>query len=136
MGKKHPGGRPKIVDKEVLQKLEEAFLMDCTDLEACFLANISKSTLYNYQEEHPEFLERKEALKQNLFIKARRTFLQQMENSYGNSMDYMSRKKKDEFAQRNELTGKEGKDLIPIAQADKELSEQTLDGYLNQGHSV
>ena len=48
----------------------------------------------------------------------------------------MSRKKKDEFAPRSELTGKEGRDLIPIGQADKELSEQTLDGYLNQGHPI
>lgn len=136
MGKKSNAGRPTIVTSETLRKLEEAFVMDCTDLEACFLANISKSTLYDYQLLHPEFVERKEALKQSNFVKARKTIANHLDDNYGNAVDYMSRKKKDEFAQRNELTGKEGKDLIPIAQADKELSEQTLDGYLNQGHSV
>ncbi len=45
--------------------------MGCTDLEACLAADISKSTLYNYQDAHPEFLERKERLKENPFMLAR-----------------------------------------------------------------
>jgi len=53
-------GRPPVVDDIALQKLEEAFAMGCTDLEACLYADISSSTLYNYQKAHPDFLERKE----------------------------------------------------------------------------
>lgn len=58
-----------------VQKLEEAFLMGCTDLEACLFADISKSLLYAYQQENPEFLERKETLKQNPFMLSRSVLL-------------------------------------------------------------
>jgi hypothetical protein len=54
-----------------VNKLEEAFLMGCTDLEACLFADISKQTLYNYQESHPEFVDRKESLKQNPLLLSR-----------------------------------------------------------------
>ena len=66
-----PGGRPTVVTKSVLLKLEQAFLLGCTDLEACFAANISKSTLYKYCDENPEFSERKEALKKRPVYMAR-----------------------------------------------------------------
>ena len=65
------GGRPTVVTDECIQKLEGAFLMGCTDLEACLLANISKSSLYSYQAANPEFLDRKESLKTNPVMLAR-----------------------------------------------------------------
>lgn len=135
MKKKSNAGRPTVVTPEVLLKLEEAYLMDCTDLEACFYANISKTTLYVYQEKHPEFQERKEWLKQNNFIKARRTIANHLDDNYSSAVDYMSRKKKDEFAQRNELTGKEGAALIKIAPEEREVIEQALHGFINNGNS-
>jgi hypothetical protein len=71
MAKKSNGGRPTVFTQEVLQKLEYAFSLGCTDLEACFYADISKSSLYNYQNENPEFLERKESLKERPVLLAR-----------------------------------------------------------------
>ena len=62
MAKKSNAGRKTVVTQEVLRKLEEAFAMDCTDLEACLFADISKTTLYKYQVEHPLFAERKAVL--------------------------------------------------------------------------
>jgi hypothetical protein len=70
--KKNPGGRKAVVTAATLQKLEEAFALGCTDLEACFYADIGKSTLYNYQDANPKFLERKEALKQRPVYLARK----------------------------------------------------------------
>jgi hypothetical protein len=64
-------GRPTAFTKEVLQKLEYAFSIDSTDEEACFYANIAPSSLYNYQSSHPEFLERKQALRQRPVFVAR-----------------------------------------------------------------
>ena len=74
-----PGGRPTKMTTATVQKLEEAFLMGCTDLEACLFADISKQTLYNYQEANPEFVDRKEALKQNPFMKSRQVLLGALE---------------------------------------------------------
>ena len=68
---KGPGGRPTVMTLEVIRKLEEAFKWGCTDLEACCNADISKSTLYDYCIEHPEFSERKETLKNNTLLKAK-----------------------------------------------------------------
>ena len=60
-----PAGRPTVMTESVIRKLEDAFMLGCTDLEACFAADISKTTLYKYCEANPEFAERKEALKSN-----------------------------------------------------------------------
>ena len=60
---KSNAGRPTVMTELVLKQLDAAFSNDATDVEACFIANISPATLYNYQKEHPEYLERKEALK-------------------------------------------------------------------------
>jgi hypothetical protein len=58
-----------------VKKLEEAFLMGCTDVEACLFADISKQTLYNYQAENPSFIDRKAQLKTNPVMKARKVLL-------------------------------------------------------------
>ncbi len=59
---KDKGGRPTVVTKHVLRKLEEAFSWGCTDREAFFHANIASATFYAYQKDNPEFKERKEEL--------------------------------------------------------------------------
>jgi hypothetical protein len=68
---KNKGGRPLKITTEVVQKLEAAFIAGCTDLEACCYADISKSSLYNYCDAHPEFMERKETLKNQPVMQAK-----------------------------------------------------------------
>lgn len=68
-------GRPTIMTTETLRKLEEAFALGCTDLEACLYADISKTTLYDYQQAHPESVERKEELKEHPVLLARQTVI-------------------------------------------------------------
>lgn len=63
--------RPTVMTDDVLSKLENAFSMGCTDVEACNFANIGKATLYRYQEDNEEFRDRKEVLKSNPFMLAR-----------------------------------------------------------------
>ena len=104
-------GRPTVMTPETLRKLEEAFALGCTDLEACTYADISKSTLYDYQQEHPEFVERKELLKENPILLARKSVVEALANDPDLSLRYLERKKKDEFSPRSELTGKDGKEL-------------------------
>lgn len=64
-------GRPTKITASVLNKLEDFFLRGLSDREACLLADISPQTLYNYCYKHPEFLERKEILKQRVKIRAK-----------------------------------------------------------------
>lgn len=90
-------GRPPVMTEEVLNKLEEIFALGGTDQEACFFAGISHQTLYNYQKEHPEFIERKEALKELPVLKARRTVVNSLDKP-DMALKYLERKKKKEFS--------------------------------------
>lgn len=103
-------GRPSQMTKEALDKLEQAFSIGCSDSEACLFADVSESALYIYQRKHPEFVERKELLKEKPLLKARNTVV----NSLGdaeNAKWYLERKRKIEFSLRNELTGADGASL-------------------------
>lgn len=106
-------GRPTVMTEAVVNKLEEVFAIGGSDEEACFYAGISKQTLYDYQKKHPEFIDRKEALKEKPILLARQTAVKKLTESYANAMDYLSRKRKSEFSSRTEHTGADGKDLIP-----------------------
>jgi len=92
-----PAGRPEKIDAITLKKLEEAFTIGCTDIEACLNADISHQTLYNYQKKHPKFVERKAALKESPVLKARKRVESELENDTNTAKWYLERKRKDEF---------------------------------------
>lgn len=97
-------GRPTVMTPQVLNKLEEVFALGGTDTEACMYADISHQTLYNYQKEFPEFVERKEALKEKPFLKARRTIIESLDDP-NHAFKFMERKKKQEFGNNIDVTG-------------------------------
>lgn len=106
-----PAGRPTKMTPETVKKLEEAFAIGASDAEACFYADISKETLYTYQDKFPAFLDRKEALKERPVLLARQSVIRGMEQDPNLALKYLERKAKHEFSLRQELTGKDGKDL-------------------------
>lgn len=104
MAKKHPGGRPTVMTEAVLQKLEYGFLKGLTDEECCSFADICPSTLYNYCEKHPDFLERKELLKKNPRIRAKLNLADSIESgNVDDSKWYLERKCKDEFSAKQDI---------------------------------
>jgi hypothetical protein len=107
-----------------IKKLEEAFAIGASDKEACFYADISHETLYTYQGKHPEFLERKQALKERPVLLARQTVVKAIETDSDLAFKYLERKRKKEFASRSELTGADGKDIAPQFTPDQ--AEQLL----------
>lgn len=94
--------RPTVMTPEVIAKLEEAFAWGCTDIEACLWADIATPTLYLYQEKHPEFIERKASLKETPVLLARKSVVMKLGRDPRLSMDYLSRKRKDEFSTKTE----------------------------------
>lgn len=105
-------GRPTEMTPETIDKLEYAFALGCSDLEACYYADIGKSTLYNYQNEHPEFLERKNTLKERPVFKARNEVMRAInEGDTATARWFLERKVKQEFSAREELTGADGSPL-------------------------
>jgi len=112
-------GRPTVMTPEVIAKLEEAFAWGCTDREACLWADIAVSTLHLYQDKHPEFIERKEALKDTPIMDSRATVARAVRRDPDMAMKFLERKKKDEFSLRQEMTGKDGQQLpTPIIKVD------------------
>lgn len=109
-------GRPTVMTPEVVSKLEQAFSMGCSDLEACLFADISKQTLYDYQAKHPEFVDRKAMLKETLILKARSVIATSLNNKDENTAKWLlERKRKQEFSTRIENTGADGEPLqMPV----------------------
>jgi len=98
-----PGGRPQTITQSVVNKLETAFALGCTDIEACVYSGISKQTLYNYQAKHEKFLDRKELLKQTPILLARTSVVQNLKKDPNLALKFLERKKKDEFAPKSTL---------------------------------
>ena len=57
-------GRPSKRTPEVIEKLQEAFLYNCTEAEACAYAWIDQTTFINWKKEDEKFLKRVEWAKQ------------------------------------------------------------------------
>ncbi len=116
MAKKSNAGRPTIMTEEALRKLDEAFANGATDLEACFYAGISKTAFYNYQERNPEYVERKEGLKDQLKLIAKNTLAKSIKD--GSALDakwFLERKCGDEYAPTQKNTNQTlGKDGTPV----------------------
>jgi len=120
-------GRPTIMTDPTLQKLKEAFAFGCTDEEACYYAEISKSTLYNYQNENPDFLDEKEALKSRPILLARQSVITGIVDDPSLALKFLERKKKDEFSLRSEITGKDGKDIVTSTEEVAKALQAILD---------
>lgn len=119
-------GRPTDMTPETISKLEEAWSMGCTDLEACLHADIGKTTLYNYQNKHPEFVERKEILKQRLILSSRIVIANAIKNKDENTAKwYLERKRKDEFSPKieNDVNAKGINIVVANEETRKELED-------------
>ena len=110
----NPVGRPSSFTPELIGKLEHAFSLGCSDLEACFYADISKTALYNYQKDNPEFVDRKEALKQSPTFIARNTVVREIAEKGELALKYLERKVKAEFSPSSDINLAGQKDGEPI----------------------
>jgi hypothetical protein len=97
------GGRPTVMTDLVIQKLEDEFKKGHSDEEACNVANISMSTLYNYQNAHPEFVDRKKLLKtQPNYLTREIIYESLVAGDKDMAKWYAERKMKDEFSTKQE----------------------------------
>lgn len=95
-------GRPSQVTQDALNKLEHAFSIGASDREACLFADISEEALYYHQRKYPEYIKRKELLKEKPLLKARNTVVNSL-NDPDHAEWYLERKGKDEFSSRSNL---------------------------------
>lgn len=90
------------MDEATLLKLEVAFSIDCTVVEACAYSGISPDTFYRWMKKHPELSDKFEALRLNPILKARQTVVSAL-GEPEHAKWYLTRKKKDEFSEKTEV---------------------------------
>lgn len=71
-------GRPTVITDEVLQKLELAWMAGFSDEEACYFAGIAPRSLYYYQKDNDEFLQKKLTMKNHLTMRAKMAIARKM----------------------------------------------------------
>lgn len=102
-------------EKEIVQKLREAFMFGCTDREACLFADVSKSWLYVYQQSHLDFVDQKEDWKDNPKLKARKNIHEAIQKGDADvSQWYLEHKANKEFSKRAQMTGGDDVNSSPI----------------------
>lgn len=100
------GGRPRVITPLVLQKLREAYLLDATDEEASEYAGINAGTLYNYQREHPGFIEKKQGWKSSVTFKAKKKVAEAVETDADLALRLLERRQKEHYSTRTETEAK------------------------------
>lgn len=80
-----------------IKKLEDAFAIDASIDEACYYANISHQTYYNWLKKKPELVERFERLRQKPVLTARQVVVKALATDPEMALKYLERKKRKEF---------------------------------------
>lgn len=94
--------RPTKLDETTIKKLEEAFIIGASIKEACFYADITTQTFYNWKAENPELFDRFEQLQLSPIFKARKTLVGALETNPNLALKYLERKLKTEFGEDKE----------------------------------
>ena len=128
--KPHPnkGSNSKLTPENRV-KLQEAAALDCTVEEMAFFCDVSRQTVYNWFKEDPELFDKVERLRQTPILKARKTVVDKLDESYGNSMDYLKRKRRTEFGDSVDVTTQGDKmGEVNIPKEDRALIEKLHEG--------
>jgi hypothetical protein len=101
----------------VVQKLEQAWALDCSDVEAAAYADISSAALSDFLKKNPKVSERKARLKQRPVLQARSVVIKKIQAGDAKlALQYLERKKSGEFSTMQKVAGPDGKPL-PAASA-------------------
>lgn len=86
---------------EVVKKLLEAFAIDCTVEQACYYAQISERTYYNWVKKNPELLQEFDAMRNALPLKAKHNIAQRIHASDVNLSQWLlERKESNEYGEK------------------------------------
>ena len=95
-------GRPTIITKDIVSKLEYTAALDCSISEMCLYADISRDTYYKLIKRNKALSDRFEALRNKPVLKARETFVKALDDPKY-AVEYLERKLSAEFAPKQKL---------------------------------
>lgn len=91
-------------EENVLAKCKEVWAFGGTDAEAAFYAEVSKDSVSRYLKAHDDVRELRDRLKEQPILRARKTVVDNLGDPQV-AFRYLERKRKDEFSERQELSG-------------------------------
>jgi len=91
------------IERGKVEALIAAFKMDAKVEEACIYAGITVDQYKYFLEKHKDFSAVKEACKNLPVLKARKTAIDKLSDSYSNAIDYLERKRPDEFSKTKKV---------------------------------
>ena len=100
---KSKAGRPTVMTPEVVSKLEEGFTYGFTDAEACLYAGITKPALYEYCKKHPNFTDRKETLKKQPNMLAKRTIYDKLADNDDTTAKWQLERKDASYSNKSKV---------------------------------
>lgn len=105
-------GRPTVVTPEIIEKLESIFRDGAHIIEACENVGISRQAYYDALKRDPSFADRMDAAQEYTTEVARAVVSKAIKRGDRETAKWwLERRVKNKFSTRNELTGKDGKDL-------------------------
>ena len=99
----NPVGPPTKKTPEVIKKLEEVAALDGSVEEMAYYAGVHRDTVYLWLKEDKKLSDRIKELRERPILAARKAVVTKSIESYSNAMDYLSRKRKDEFSTKTEV---------------------------------
>jgi len=101
--KKNNAGRKTVMNDDVVDKLEDAFMMAFSDEESCLYAGISVDALYDYQLKNPEFTKRKKTLRLHPNMAAKKELVVGIKGNIAQARWWAQNKMNDEFGERTTI---------------------------------
>lgn len=117
---------------ETIGKLEEGFLKGLSDREACLYADINPSTLYAYCIANPDFSERKELLKEQVKMQAKKNIAEAIGAGNLHTSQWYAERRDRDFSGKQEVDITSKGERINNDDAVKELSDKFND-FLRTG---
>jgi len=97
-------GRPEVITKDTVLKLEQAYQNGFSVMRACQLSGISRSTYYKHLKEQPEFSDKMTLAQQYPAEVARQSIVKAISNGdIGAAKWWLERKAKDEFGVKADI---------------------------------
>ena len=103
-GKKTGPKKEMKFTSKTVKKLEAAFAIDASIEEACYYANITRQTFYNWKKAHPELFDSFERLRNKPILKARQAVVNSLDNPEY-AFKYLRAKRKNEFSEKSIIGG-------------------------------
>lgn len=82
-----------VLQPDIVLRLENAFKIDATDEEACIWAGITIEELKDYEKNNPMFLKRKQEIRNEIVLIAKKTCVQSMLKNPVTASMYLNNKK-------------------------------------------